>query len=576
MGILTPHAARAGPGGESRPGPWALALRVLKETEGTQRRLIGIVAFGFLGALAMVAQAMILARIVGDVFLPAGDGGDTLVLVLAGVAVVLVRALAEGLKQKGAAGLAADVRRSLRRRLIDKLFDLGPAFRPSADTGSLVTTVLESADAMADFLSVHIPQMVLAIAIPVLVMVAVGGQFWGAGAVLLVTGPLIPFFMVLIGRAAEKRTEEEWETLHRLNATFLDIVQGLATLKLFNLSRIQAAAIRQTSDAYRHRVVATLRVALLSAFALELVASLATAVVAVTVGLDLVAGRIAFVPALTILMLVPEFYLPQRQMGAAFHQALQGTAASLEVDRILDTPGSGGGTGRPLPARWRLRTLSFEGVSYLPPGREELSLKEIRFSLRQGEHLAVLGESGAGKTTLLLLALAYLRPTQGRIRLNGQPMSASAQDWRSRVAYVSQSPSFLTGTLRENLLLSRPDATEEEMWRALEGAQATAFVRRLPQGLDTPVGDRGMRLSGGEAQRLALARALLREVPVVFLDEPTVHLDPLTREKVLRHLSAYLDGKTAIIVTHDPLEAALAEKTIVLGEVRGEAQGALP
>lgn len=553
-------------GEHRRPSPWPLARRFVEQTPGAKRALTSSLAWALAGAGALIGQIGVIARLVDLIFLGRWTPQMLAPLLLLGAFLTVLRASIEVRQRTESARLAWLLRSELRRQFIGRLFDLGPAYGAGKEAGSLVTALLEAVDALSLFISTYVPQMVLAVAIPFLVLTAVGLESRLAGVILVVTGPLVPLFMVLVGRAAGRTSEGEWRTLLELNGRFLDLVRGLLALRIFGRARPQVTSVLASSERYRTRVMATLRVALLSAFVLELFASLATAVVAVAVGLALVGGRVAFFPALVVLMLTPEFFMPMRQLGSAFHQALSGVTAADSVLAVLD---------RPLPATVRPArilpkgtppSIAFEDLAFTYPGRMAPLFEHLSLTVRSGERVALRGESGSGKTTLLLLALAYLHPTSGRVRVSGIPLDQlTPSDWRLRVALVSQSPYLVTGTLRENLMLARPGARDEVIWEALEKAQALGFVRCLPQGLDTPVGDRGQTLSGGEARRIALARVFLRDTPVMLLDEPTVHLDPLTRRLTLQALADHLKGRTVLLATHHEEEAALADRSYEMG-----------
>lgn len=549
--------------------PWALTRRLLALVPGARPLLLRIVLLSATAAAAMIVQAYLLADVLTKIFLDRQPPRALLPLLLATLAALVVRTAADGWARLGAADLGYAVRRTLRHGVVERLFALGPLFQDRPETGSLVPTLLESVDALAVFAGQYLPRLWLAFLIPALVWVGVAHASWPAALVLLLTGPLVPFFMILIGQAAERRATEQWTALYRLNAHFLDLVEGLATLILFGQVRRQPAAVAQVSHAYRRGVLRNLRLALTSALVLEGFAALATALVAVFVGLELVAGRIAYPPALTVLLLVPEFYVPQRELGGAFHKALSAVAASEAVFRTLEwpLPAVDGGLEPPQGAVH----LRFEGVSFRYPDRAEPLFAGLHLHVAAGESLAVEGESGSGKSTLCRLVLGYLRPSDGRILVDALPLEAlHPVRWRAQVTYVPQSPYFLSGSLRENLLVAKPEADDDALWWALERALLADFVRRLPQGLDTPVGHHALRLSGGQAQRLALARAFLRATPVVVLDEPTAHLDRETAKRLWRPLGEFLAGRTVLLVTHRPGEAAaLADRRIVLRAGQG-------
>jgi len=548
-----------GPSGEKPPSPFRLAKRFIGETPAARRPLVLSLSAALLGAALMIGQVIVLARLVNGVFLEHHGAAALLPLFLLGGGLTAGRAVLSVLERRMSARLASHLRASLRCGFIDALFEAGPAFTADGDAGALVAQLLEAVDAVALFISTYFPQMILAVSIPLLVLIAVGLQSSVAALILVATAPLVPFFMVLVGRAAEGASRREWRTLMDLNGRFLDLLRGLLTLKIFGRAERQGAQVGRVSEDYRRHVMVTLRVALLSGLVLELFAAIATAIVAVSIGLALVYGTIAFLPALIALMLVPEFFAPMRQLGSAFHQAMSGLEAAEGLLGRDVTPRTRGVHSSNLPPPAGTFGLRFEGVAFRHPLSSGPVFEDLTFSVPPGGHLAVRGESGSGKTTLLLLLLGYLEADAGIIRVGDLPLSDLDRSlWRSRIAYVSQSPYLISGTVRDNLLIAREGASEEDLWGALERAQAAPLVRSLPRGLDAEVGERGQRLSGGEARRIALARVFLRDAPLLLLDEPTIHLDPFSRRRVLDELASYAEGRTLIIATHHEEEAALA------------------
>lgn len=562
--------------GSAHPaGLWRLGRRILAGTRGASPAFAAAVALGLVAALATVAQALLLAGVIARVFLHHATLGQVLPGILLAAVAVAARAAATAGAGAQAGRLRRAVRADLRRRLLEKLFRLGPAFADRDGAGAEVTVMIESVDALAALVVGYLPRMVLAGAVPVIVLAAVGGAYWLAGIILLAAAPMVPFFMVLVGRAAERSSRRQWRLLLELGAHFLDLVEGLPTLMLLGRSREQGAVVERVSDAYRVRAMGTLRIALLSALVLELFAALGTAVVAVVVALAVIAGRLAFAPAFAILMLTPEFFAPQRQLGAAFHQALDGASAAEAVFRLLDAPEPRRAAGRRALAPGRPRRVDAADLAWTYPGRTAPALAGLSLTVSAGEVLAVMGPSGSGKSTLLYLLLGLMRPDRGAILVDGVPLEELDEDgWRREVALVPQRPYLFGGTVADNLRLARPDASAAQMRSALLDAQLGDFIARQPRGLDTPVGDRGERLSGGQAQRLALARALLRPATLMLLDEPTVHLDPATGARVLASLRRRARGRaTVVLVTHREADAAFADRVVRLGEARA-AEGA--
>ena len=369
---------------------------------------------------------------------------------------------------------------------------------------------------------------------------------------MLITAPLIPLFMILIGHLAEARSRHQWQTLLQLGSHFYDVLAGLVTLKLFGRSREQAAVIRRLDNQFREETLAVLRIAFLSALALELLATLSTAVVAVTVGLRLLSGTLSFEQAFFVLLLAPEYYLALRLLGSQFHAGLAGRAAAVDIVRLLErtapvTPTTA--VGAPLPVSGSV-AVSLRDVYYAYPEREAVLLG-VNLDLAAGQRLALVGPSGAGKSTIAALLSGLMRPTAGQILVNGQPLAdLDLEEWRQRLAVVSQRPHLFHRSVADNICLSRPDASRAMVMQAAREAFADDFIQELPHGYDTILSSGGGELSGGQRQRLALARVFLQDPALIILDEATRGLDLETEEQVQRALAKLLAGRTALVIAH--------------------------
>ncbi|MCX6467051.1 MAG: thiol reductant ABC exporter subunit CydD [Pseudonocardiales bacterium] len=546
--------------------------RLVREVAAVRWHLAGSVAAGVLSTGLLLLQAALLAHTVARV----GDGLDALAGGIAAVAVVaLARAALSSAAETAALRSAAAVQSDLRRRLVAHAARGG-----SADAGATVTLALRGLDALEDYVARFLPQLVLAVLVPAAVLVVVAGADWVSALVIGLTLPLIPVFMALVGRHTQERTDRQWALLERLGGHFLDVVQGLPTLALFRRTRAAAGQIRRVTGEHRTATMGTLRVAFLSAFVLELLATLAVALVAVEVGLRLLYGRLDLETALLVLILAPEAYLPLREVGARFHASTEGVAAAARVFEVLDTPPvvPAGLQQSHLPAT-SLRESGFPatgvalhrvGLRY--PGREEDVLREITLDLRPGRTLLVTGPSGAGKSSLLALLLRLADPTSGRITVDGRDLCELDPDaWRRLVAWVPQHPHLLDATVADNIRLGDPDADDAAVRRAAELAGVHDVIAALPAGYATRLGERGTSLSAGERRRVALARAFLRRAagaPVVLLDEPTAHLDADTAGTVRAAAARLLDGALGVVVAHDDGWAALADDVLDLRPVR--------
>jgi ATP-binding cassette subfamily C protein CydD len=377
--------------------------------------------------------------------------------------------------------------------------------------------------------------------------------------VLLFSAPFIPLFMVLIGQGSEKLHRRQWGRLSRMAGHLLDLVQGLPDLIIFGAAQREAETVARVSEEYRSATMAVLRVAFLSALALEFFATVGTAVVAVIVGFRLLGGGLSLREGLFVLLMAPEFYLPLRNLGLSYHARMQGTAAAERIAPLLATPMPEGFAGSLLPSAGP-PAVYFEGVSFRYGG-DRGGVTGVDLELPAGSITALVGESGAGKSTLARLLIGLARPESGRILVNGQDLTLlEPESWRSKLAWVPQTPFFTAGTIRENLLLGRPDADEHEIDAALEAAAADRFIGALSHGLDTVLGDRGAGLSGGELRRLALARAYLCHATLVVLDEPTAGLDPESERLVCEALERLARGRTVLVISHREQTLSRAER----------------
>ena len=530
--------------------------RLVRSVAAVRWHLAGSVAAAALSTVLLLVQAWLLARTVARV----GEGPAAL---LSGIAAVAVVALARAALAYGAetAALrsAAAVQSQLRRRLVAHA-----ARTASPDAGATVTLALRGLDAMEDYVARFLPQLVLAVVVPAAVLVVVARADWISALVIGLTLPLVPLFMALVGMHTQERTNRQWALLERLGGHFLDVVQGLATLALFRRTRAAAAQIRTVTDEHRTATMGTLRVAFLSAFVLELLATLAVAVVAVEVGLRLLYGVLDLETALLVLILAPEGYLPLREVGARFHASTEGVAAASSVFEVLDRPLPR--TGGAVPGPPERIALSDVGLSY--PGRTAPVLDGVTAELTAGRTLLVTGPSGAGKSSLLALLLATAAPTAGRITVDGRDLADLDPDaWRRLVAWVPQHPHLFDATVADNIRLGDRDADDAAVRRAAELAGVHDVVAALPQGYATRLGERGLRLSAGERRRIALARAFLRRAagaPVVLLDEPTAHLDAASAAVVRAGAARLLDGALGVVVAHDDGWADLADDVLRL------------
>jgi ATP-binding cassette subfamily C protein CydD len=394
--------------------------------------------------------------------------------------------------------------------------------------------------------------------VPVAVLARVAAADWISAVIIAVTLPIIPVFAVLVGWHTKAQTRRQWRLLATLAGHFLDVVEGLPTLKVFGRAKAQEEVIGKVTDAHRAATMSVLRVAFLSALVLELAAAVATALVAVEVGLRLLFGHLGYETALLVLLLTPEAYLPLRAAGAQFHASTEGAAAAGRIFEILETQPAGDPPAPPASrgrstagVDLRAEEISLNGVTVAYPGRQWPALDGVWLTIRPGERIALTGPSGAGKSSLLALLLRFIQPTTGTIQIGGRGLAAIPVDqWRAQVAWVPQQPYMFAGSAADNIALGQPGATPDSIRRAARLAGAAEFIEALPGGYHAPLGERGLRLSAGQRQRIALARAFLRNVPLLLMDEPAAHLDPASSGQIGAALDSVLADRTVILVTH--------------------------
>jgi len=530
----------------------------------------------------IVVQAKFLSHIVDAVYLGERSLDQVAHWLALLLMVFLIRATLIWCSEVSANRLAVGVKTGLRSALAKHILALGPAYTHGEQSGELINVIDEGVESLDTYFSQYLPGLFLSALVPLIVLLFVFPVDWLSGMILLLTAPLIPLFMMLIGSAAQTLTRRRWQSLSRMSAYFLDVIQGLTTLKILGQSQAQIGVIAKVSERYREITMSVLRVTFLSALVLELVSTLSTAVVAVEIGLRLLYGRLSFEQAFFILLLAPEFYLPLRLLGTRFHAGMAGVSAAKRIYEILDLPTTDGDDERvPQEASETQDEISYQFINEIcfqevefEYEKDRSALRGISFQLEPGQVFALVGPSGGGKSTIASLMMKFIQPTGGHITVDSRPIGLiDPSSWRTMVSWVPQNPYLFNDSVANNIRIARNRADMDQVIWAAEQAHAHEFIQHLPHGYETMIGEGGARLSSGQAQRIALARAFLKDAPLIILDEATAHLDPQVEALWQKSLSDLLEERTAMIIAHRMNTVTQADQILVIDQGRLIEQG---
>ena len=549
-------------------------LRWLFKRVGAARAWILLsVGLGLSGGVLLIFQARFLSRIIHGAFMENRSIDVLMPLFSLLVGIIILRALLGWAREVCGFHAGAQIRQEVRMALLEHIFSLGPAYTSRQSTGALTSTVLEHVEGLHDFYAFYIPQLAMALMIPAAILAFVFPYSWAAGTLLLVTAPLIPLFMILVGMGAESISQRHFQALARMSAYFLDVLQGLPTLKLFDRSKGVEKSIAKISNNYRLKTMAVLRVAFLSSAVLEFFSSVSIALVAIYLGMSylgyfsfgLYGKPLSLDVGFFILLLAPDFYLQLRELGTHYHARAEAVGAAEEILKIVSIPRQD--SQRAWAAYVKTDDIHIQCRDvYLGYDNGRLpALRGASFDLKNGEQVTLVGASGAGKTTILNLLLGFLQPDKGQILANDIPLATLTPDsWRENIAWIGQQPVLFHGTIKENILLGRPQASAGEIEQAARRAGVLDFSVCLLEGLDTLVGEQGQGLSRGQAQRVALARAFIKDAPILLLDEPTAGLDVENESLVIRALKEFCPDRTVLTLTHRLANIRQADRILVL------------
>lgn len=545
-------------------------MRFLRQIPGARLYLIITIIFGTLLGSLVVFQAFYLSQIINGVFLRSKTLKQVWSLLLILIGIIALRGLLSWGNALAANQIAGHIKTKVRGRLLTRLFLLGPLYTRGERSGELINTLGGGVESLDPYFSQYFPQLFLSLLVPTII---VGTIFWvdiPTGIILLIMVPILLFLLALAGMMAGVETKRHWKALSLMSAHFLDTLQGLTTLKLFGRDKEAEEQVRKVSERFRQTTMSTLRIAFFSSFILEEGATISAAIIAVEIGLRLLIAQMPFQTALFVLLLTPEFFLPLRLVAARYHAGMTGSIALQRIVEILETPVPSHASPDPQPVLHNTAislantSISLEHVSYTYDGQRP-ALHDISFRAAPGQKVALVGPSGAGKTTIAHVLLRFIEADSGQVCIGGKASGeVSLQEWRKQIAWVPQHPYLFNTTVAENIRLGCPQATRAQIMDAARQAHADVFIDALPQTYETVIGEQGARLSGGEAQRISLARAFLKNAPLLILDEATSYLDSEHEAEVLEALARLEEGRTVLLIAHRLSTVYKADQIVVI------------
>jgi len=543
---------------------------LIKEIKPYKKKFVLLFMLSITTAVCTISIAYALMKIINGVFLADMNLKEAAPFFAMLLFLMFVKAFVHWGNQLTAFDISLSIRQNLRNRLLERIITVSPVEMSTEKTGDLVTLFTNGIDGLDDYFTKFLPQIVTVAVIPPLLLVAVLPMDWISALLFFLTAPLIPLFMMLIGRLAGNANVKQWKTLSTLSIHFLELLEGLTTLKIFNQSINQIKEVTRLSNDFRDATLKVLRLAFLSSFVLELISTLSIALIAIGIGLRLLHGNISFETAFLVLLLAPEFYQPLRQSGAAFHAAMTATAAADNIYRILDKPLHESASQLQRIQQTTVPfAIQFQDISFRYQQDREIALRGLTFSIEAGKHIAIVGSSGAGKSTIFQLLLQLIQPQKGEIKINDLPLSSiDPVYWRSRIAYVPQMPHIFSASVLDNILLGNTAADEKDIIAAAKAASIHEFILTLPEAYQTKLGDGGQPISGGQMRRIAIARAFLQDAPLILLDEMTTGLDTKTEQIIAKSLADLTYKKTVLTIAHRLDSVKNADKILVIEKGR--------
>ncbi len=549
--------------------------KLLKEQiKVSNNQLYAAVGYGSVSSLLLILQAWLLANIINDVIFEHANLSQVQNNFWFLLLLFIVRSGLSWTSNQYSFKAAEKIKLNLRDKIHKHIQSIGPINSGRKHSGAKVNILVDGIEALEQYYSLYLPAVSFMAIVPLAILLVVFPIDWISGLVLFFTGPIIVFFMILVGKGAESLNQKQWKQLTRLSGHFLDTIQGLTTLKMFNASRREAALIAKISDEYRENTMVVLKVAFLSSLLLEFFSSIGTAIVAVLIGFRLLEGEMTFLHGLYILMLAPEFYIPIRNMGAGHHARMDGIGAAEEMIQLLQI--------KPIELTTPNTTKKRTEVTIVKDIKNNglaIDLNNVHFSydkvvpvlssfnlhLPANKKTALIGESGSGKSTLINLLLGFVKADKGQIQINKYDLSnLSLKKWREQIAWLPQKPYLFRGTIADNIRMGKENATDEAIRKVAQMAYCDTFIEKMPKAYQTEIGERGTGLSGGQIQRIALARAFLKDAPVLILDEATANLDKHSEKLIEKSIALFAKNKTIIVIAHRLHTIEKADQIVVI------------
>ena len=545
---------------------------LLKLTSKTKSSFVISIFSGVIASAFTILLAYYLAKSINQIFLEEKSLLDVSNYIIIFIIAAILKAFFIWYEKSKIDVVVGDVKNNLREELNKKLFEDKGVILSNTKSGELSNTVIKGVEALDSYFSEYLPQLFLSALTPLLILIFILPIDILSGVVFIVTAPIIPILIYLIGSTAEELNRKQWKSLSRMSGHFLDVLQGLTTLKIFNRAKEEIKRIEEISNAFKSSTIKVLKIAFLSALVLELLSTISIAIIAVEIGLRLMYGKMDFESALFVLILAPEFYLPLRQLGARYHAGLEGIAAFKSVQKLLKSNKSKS-QKKSSHSKFQNGNIEFRNVSFTFPNRDNKTLDGISFKIEQGKTTAIVGESGSGKSTIINLLMQFLDPDSGNILIGKNNLQNISEDeWYKQVSWVSQTPHIFHKSILNNINIANENASKSEIVKSAKNAFIHASIVKLKDGYETIVGERGATLSGGEIQRIALARAFLKNSPIILMDEPTSSIDSIYEKGLITSIKKLCVGKTVVIVAHRLNTILSADRIILLskGKIIGE------